>query len=472
MNSASVNQSTTGSGAGIAEPDMPMPGGDAQKRLIEACNSNASLYELYLQLPKLADDLESDATLKRNGFSVIETVKALRKGNSWAMCELLHSIPSDVAKSIVRGTVAYDIEHGQFSCYETPVRNSVFKDQIPGVYVVSISRFRTTPQGRDNFGGRFLNGKEMKMVIADINKYIDGYNCHVQFQKDLHDGKVTSIQDLSARDAQVVDHLKTVDGYAHVGGQWSSPVYIKKQSHIQKHEALVKTLTTMCNSDPTGTVRMKQGPLYVGCSKDLGKRTQVYNQDNIKDINKPLGLFLSILRKLDLDVKVNVRVVLRTWKRDQLAIAEQLVTTLAGSLVFQYGLNATESGGTGSHTVKSAESLRINTECIMSHKQYMRDNLKGTLFELEQREAFLQILDQTKSDARQLADALKRCADRLMALPKNIKWTEKLDELRKVHSRLRDDLRKKEENLKLLDLLLDIQKMVFEETGKPIIRLK
>ncbi|EXK36891.1 hypothetical protein FOXG_19965 [Fusarium oxysporum f. sp. lycopersici 4287] len=59
-----------------------------------------------------------------------------------------------------------------------------------------------------------------------------------------------------------------------------------------------------------------------------------------------------------------------------------------------------------------------------------------------------------------------------MALPKNIKWTEKLDELRKVHSRLRDDLRKKEENLKLLDLLLDIQKMVFEETGKPIIRLK
>ncbi|KAH7144839.1 hypothetical protein DER46DRAFT_580750 [Fusarium sp. MPI-SDFR-AT-0072] len=466
MYSTSMNQSTTGSGVGAVEADMPMPGGDAQKRLIEACKGNASLYELYLQLPKLADDLESDATMRRYGFSVADTVKALRKGNSWAMCELLHSIPSDVAKSIVRGTVAYDIEHDHFPCYETPVRNAVFRDQIPGVYVVSMSRFRTTPQGRDNLDGRFLNGKEMKMVIADINKYIDGYNVHVQFQKDLHDGRVMSINDLSATDAQALDHLKMIDGFAHVGSQWGSPVYIKKQSHIDKHRALVRTLATMCTIDPTEIVRMKQGPLYVGCSKDLGKRTQVYNQNNIKDINKPLGLTLSILRKLDLDVKVNVSVVLRTWKAEQLAMAEQLVTTLAGSLVFQYGFNATESGGTGSQTVRSVESLRINTECIMSHKQYMRDNLKGTLFELEQRETFLEILDQTQNDTRQIRDALARCADKLRALPRNIRWTDKLDDLKKVHARLREDLKKREENLKLLDLLLDIQKMVFEETVK------
>ncbi|KAG5757351.1 hypothetical protein H9Q70_000001 [Fusarium xylarioides] len=472
MNSTILNSSTTGGGMGPAEPDMPMPGGDAQRRLIEACKGNASLYEVYLQLPKLADDLESDTTMKRNGFSVIETVKALRKGNSWAMCELLHSIPSDVVGSIVRGTVAHDIANGRFPCYETPVRNAMFKDQIPGVYVVSISRFKTTPRGRDNFDGCFLNGREMGLVISDINRYIDGYKVHVQFQEDLQQGRVTSIKDLSVTDSQALDHLRTIDGFAHIGCQWSSPVYIKKQSHIHKHEAFVETLTMMCRSDPTGVVRMKQGPLYVGCSKDLGKRTQVYNQDNIKDINKPLGLFLSILRKLDLDVKVNVSVVLRTWKRDQLAIAEQLVTTLAGSLVFQYGFNATESGGTGSQTVKSAESLRINTECIMSHKQYMRDNLKGTLFELEQRESFLEILDQTQSDLRRLSDALNRCADKLMALPKNIKWTDMLDELKKAHKRMQEELKKKEENLKLLDLLLDIQKMVFEETGKPVIRLK
>ncbi|SCN96720.1 uncharacterized protein FFE2_08576 [Fusarium fujikuroi] len=472
MNSTSMNQPTTGTGVGAVEVDMPMPGGDAQMRLIEACKGNASLYELYLRLPKLADDLESDPTMKKYGFSVADTVKALRKGNSWAMCELLHSIPSGAAKSIVRGTVAYDIEHGQFPCYETPVRNAVFKDQIPGVYVVSMSRFKMTPQGRDNLDGRFLNGKEIKMVIADINKYIDGYNVHVQFQKDLHNGRVTSIKDLSAPDAQALDHLKMVDGFAHVGSQWSCPVYIKKQSHIDKHRALVRTLTTMCTSDPTEIVRMKQGPLYVGCSKDLAKRTQVYNQNNIKDINKPLGLTLSILRKLDLDVKVNVSVVLRTWKGEQLAMAEQLVTTLAGSLVFQYGFNATESGGTGSQTVKSAESLRINTEYIMSLKQYMRDNLKGTLCELEQREIFLEILDQTQNDTRHIRDALVRCADKLKALPQNIRWSDKLDELKKLHARLQEDLKDREEKLKLLDLLLEIQQMVFEETGKPVIRLK
>ncbi|KAF9765539.1 hypothetical protein IL306_002165 [Fusarium sp. DS 682] len=456
----------------VVEADMPMPGGDAQKRLIEACKSNVSLYELYLKLPELADDLENDATMKKHGFSVIDTIKALRKGNSWAMCELLHSIPHDVVKGIVRGTVAYDIENGNFPCYETPFKNGFFKDQIPGVYVVSISRFRNTPQGRDNFDGRFLNIKEMKLVIADINKYIDGYNVYVQYQKDVAAGRVTSTRDLSPTDAQALDHLKTVDGFAYVGGSWNSPVYIQKPSHIQKHKALIQTLRRMCNSDPTETVRMKQGPLYVGCSKDLGKRTQVYNQNNIKEINKPLGLTLSILRRLDLDVKVNVSVVLRTWKPDQLAMAEQLVTTLAGSLVFQHGFNAGESGGTGSRTVKSDESLRINTEYIMSHKSFIRDNLKDTLDELEQRDNFLDTLDQTRGEARQLAKSLERCGAKLEALPKNIKWNEKLDELKNVYARLREDLEKKEERLKLLDLLLDIQKMVFEETGKPVIRLK
>ncbi|KAF4446220.1 hypothetical protein F53441_10105 [Fusarium austroafricanum] len=459
----------------LSQAEMPMPGGDDQRRLIEAFDNDATFYKLYLQLPKLADELERNDVMKRHAFSVVETVKALRKSNSWSMCELLHSIPHVAVKSIISGTVAHDIENKRFPCYEIPFKNAINKDQIPGVYVVSISRYKDTPHGRDNLDGRFLNIKEMKLLINGLRMYIRGYRVHVQFQEDLAAGTVTSVKDLSPADADALDHVKKVDALAKLGNQSADPIFIKKESHVDKTKALIRTLGRMCDTgnDPTENVRMKQTPLYVGCSKDLGKRTQVYNQANgsVKDINKPLGLTISVLRKLNLDVKVHVRVVLKTWKPDQLAMAEQLVTTLAGSLVFQYGFNATESGGTGPNTVTSGESLRLNTEDIMWAKKSMQDNLKNTLGDLNNRQSFLEDLDKVQLEARQIADTIKRCGERLKHLPDNMEWNENLDQLKELLVKLRKDLEEREQTLEFLNLLLDIQEIVFKATGKPVIRL-
>ncbi|KAM0542124.1 hypothetical protein ACHAPJ_012949 [Fusarium lateritium] len=450
--------------------EMPMPGGEDQQKLIDACTRCESLYGLYLQLSKLADDLEGNQTLKKHGFEVINTVNALR-GYDWAMCELLHSMSPSSIKSIIQGTVAFDESERNLHCFEIPEKTPANPEKIPGVYVVGLCRRMHGGQGR------FLNIKEMKSLISDLKDYVKGYEAYTKAQRNIAAGGFISMKNLSSDDQKAIRLFKGVDNYS--GALQSTldkgdPIFIEKDDEIPSIKALINTYESMCDItlDPTESIRMRQSPLYVGCSKDLANRTKVYkNNGSLKGINKPLGLTVSVLKRLHIDVEMKVVAVLRTWKPNQLAMAEQLIATLAGSLVYQHGFNAIETGGTGARTVTSDRALKINTEYVISRVGHIRVNLRKSIDELETRTKFLENLDMVRGEVVSIAEAMDACAVELQRLPSGMQWNEKLTELEELVASLKLDLKEKEEALQFWSLLADIQKVVVNETSQGIMSL-
>ncbi|KAF4415658.1 hypothetical protein FACUT_13218 [Fusarium acutatum] len=437
--------------------EMPMPGNEAQMELIDAVSRSESLYELYLRLPRLADDIENNQVLKDNEFDIVNTVRSLRQDESWPMCELLHSMSPKVIKSIIQGTVAYDshpkqsvgrsLLHSDFPCFETPAKGR--DPPIPGVYVLALYRKFTGHRGE------FLNTAEMKILIEDMEEYVKGYRVHAKLRADIRAGICRSESDLSKDDKAAVRHVRGVDYYAASKASTMSdtepPLFIKDDGDAAEIEALLRTYKAMCRPDldPTEQVRIRQSPL-------------------VKGINKPLGLTISILRRQNLGVELAIKVVLRTWQSDQLPMAEQLIMTLAGSLVYQHGFNATEGGGTGRKTVGSGESLKTNMEYVISRVGFIRDNFGNTVNELEARKRFLDALEGIDDDLTEIIETMTQCKQQLESLPNNMNWDERAHELRELLVSLKKEVDDRREALKFWKLVLKIQLIGVETMGESI----
>ncbi|KAI8656144.1 hypothetical protein NCS55_01269100 [Fusarium keratoplasticum] len=213
----------------------------------------------------------------------------------------------------------------------------------------------------------------------------------------------------------------------------------------------------------SGKVRQIQSPLYVDCSTNLRARTSAYKRTarrGLVNVNKPLCLVLNTIEALSLSVDLTVRVTLRIWEADQLPLAEQLITTLAFSLVHQCGFNATEAGGTGSSTVNpTSASLRKSTELIMAHSNTMEQNLRATLAGLEQRRKFLDDLDRIGDRFKALGKAAREAtpkeeffSGRSYEEVKQIMAAKK----QKLRDRL-DQLRRENQQMELLNNILAIR---------------
>ncbi|CAG7565832.1 unnamed protein product [Fusarium equiseti] len=422
--------------------EMPMPGGDEQMKLIDICARGKSLYEVYLQLPKLASDLENDEALQEHSFSVESTVRAL-KYRSLTMFELMHSMSPRVIRSIVAGTVAFDDQTGKFNGYDAPNKHS--SAHVPGVYVIGLSRY-----GEE---GRFLNITELELVIQAIEKYIAGYYAYVKFQKLATGAWLSDVEN----DALI--HLRHVDEKA--GGKESrTPVFIDKDERVPRIEALLETLRCMCdpNLDPTKLVRMIQSPLYVGCSQNLEQRMGTYGTHCLKDINKPLGLTVAIMRKLSLEPKLHVRNVIRTWKPAQLPVAEQLVTCLASSLVYQRGFNSTEAGGTGVRTGPNSEwDCQKNLVHVMSARTIFKQNVRMSLEDLRSRKEFVDELAKIRGTIPQIQATMEECQERLRNLPHGFRWNDTAARLESLLQKLREQLEERKKVLQFWNLINEVQ---------------
>ncbi|KAL6912767.1 hypothetical protein ACHAPO_007272 [Fusarium lateritium] len=426
--------------------EMPMPGGDDQMKLIDVCARSSSLYELYLQLPKLAHDLENNQVMKQNNFKVTETVRSLNEMN-WAMCELLHSMPPCVVESIIKGTFAYDDQHQRLRCYKMPTKNGI---EIPGIYVVGLSRVGTS--------GEFLNINEMKILIQCLEQYIEGYFAYAKRETLVGTGT-----ELSFEEKRAIRRLKTIDSYA--GGNLTpKPIFIEKPEEVPRIRALIRTFRGMCDSslDSTGTVRMLQSPLYVGCSKNLADRTAIYEKASLRSLNKPLGLTLCIMRKINKPLLVHVRNVIRIWEPTQLSIAEQLVTSLAGSLVYQHGFNATEAGGTGPNTIKSPAGIFHNAKVVMSDIKQLATNARDSIAEMERRKGFLESLHKIRGSVADIALTTEECDRQLRSLPEDFRWNDTLSKMEELVDRLQEDMEEKKKILKFWQLMVEIKKITNE----------
>ncbi|RBA18434.1 hypothetical protein FPRO05_10729 [Fusarium proliferatum] len=430
--------------------EMPMLWDEGHRSLIDACVRHKSLLELFLQLSRLADVLDENQTMKDNDFPVFSTVNALRNYD-WTMCELLHSMSVEVVQSIVKNTFAFDVTNSNIKPFRLP---SVLHDEkTPGVYVVGIRM-----KDRD---GQFLNINELEVLIRDMKLYVEGYEAYAR-----HDGWTSA--NMTVAERRAINMVNAVD--SHSGSQRvqsDGPMFIEKDEEVPRIRALINTFEGMCDRslDPTGRVYISQSPLYVGCSKDLNKRMGVYNNRNVKNINKPLALTICILRKHTRSPELVIGCVLRILRSKQLPMAEQLVCTIAGSLVYQHGFNAVETGGTGYQNLPTDAGLKDNIKYIICGTQVMISNLKESLGEIDLRRRFLHHLDQVSGEIIRLKEILKRCEDEIQDLPSGVDFDQVLTDISAIVQSVRLNLKDKREALKFWQLMLEIQDIIVDETG-------
>ncbi|KAI5460032.1 hypothetical protein BGZ63DRAFT_389315 [Mariannaea sp. PMI_226] len=181
-----------------------------------------------------------------------------------------------------------------------------------------------------------------------------------------------------------------------------------------------------------------------------------YSHKRLIGLNKPLALTVNVLAALDLPVQLSIKVAIRTWETDQLPFAEQLVCTLAGSLVYQHGFNAIETGGTGPSTVKCAESLIATKELIMGHNEVMLSNLKQTVAETKAREEFLETLDELAKSAPELTEEVRQVTNKVKQIGDD--WEDMECLMSTIEQQWRQRLKESEEHAKDARLILKIWK--------------
>ncbi|UZP41625.1 hypothetical protein NXS19_009441 [Fusarium pseudograminearum] len=168
------------------------------------------------------------------------------------------------------------------------------------------------------------------------------------------------------------------------------------------------------------------------------------------------------------EVQLTIGNVVRVWRADQLPKAEQLVTTLAGSFVYQHGFNAAEAGGTGYRSIPDEEGLRTNTSYLFSGINIIPLNLRDSLQEVGLRERYLNDMDRVRAKVIKITDWVGECQREIDSLPPGFEWNEQLSELEAVVERLSKDLNDMKEALKFWNLILQIQNIVVEETGRAL----
>ncbi|TVY63343.1 hypothetical protein Focb16_v014394 [Fusarium oxysporum f. sp. cubense] len=430
--------------------EMPMLWDEAHRSLIDTCVRHESLLELFLQLRRLADVLDENQTMKENDFPVFSTVNSLRHYD-WTMCELLHSMSVPVVQSIVKNTFAFDVTNNAIKPFQLP--SALLDGETPGVYVVGIRM-----KNRD---GQFLNINELELLIDDMNQYTEGYEAYAR-----HGGWATA--NMTPAERKAINLINAVD--SHCGAQRdpnSGPCFIEKAEEVPRIKALIKTFEGMCDRslDPTGRLYISQSPLYVGCSKDLNKRMRVYARHSVKGINKPLGLTVCILRKHNRSPELVTGCVLRILKKQQLAMAEQLVCTIAGSLIYEHGFNAVETGGAGPKSLPTDAGLKDNIKYIICGTQVLISNLKESLGEVDLRQRFLLHLDQASGEIVRLKQILKECQDEIQHLPSGQDYDQVLSDISSLVRNVRHNLKDKRDALKFWQLMFDIQNIIVDETG-------
>lgn len=286
--------------------EMPMPGGKQQQELLDALKNHESLYELSLELPKLAKSLASNTTLQAQGFSVAATVAAIEKdkANRWARFKLLHGMDPSVIRAIIQGTVAYDTHHRNAKWFKTP---GEIEGRIPGVYAVGLSRV-----GCD---GKFLNIEETKRLVQGLEKYVEGHRILRTHRVDVEAGRA-QVGVMSPSDVELVEWVAKVDSHPVAvvpGCTLPKGKFIEKESEVHSIEALISMFRSRCvvALDPTEQIRQIQSPIYIGCSTDLKTRTSQYLRPTLSGLNKPMSLTVGTLGALGLSVTVRAQVAIR-----------------------------------------------------------------------------------------------------------------------------------------------------------------
>lgn len=198
----------------VPTAEMPLMKG-IRADLVQALDEKKSLFEVTLMLGDVVKDLEKVGTK----VDIKATVESFNEGvPMMQMASLLHYVNVKLLRSIIAGTLAYDL-------HQDPDlgANCQYNDSCSaGTYVVSLSI-----KGRQ---GKFLSMRELSRLALEVGEYADGAELWIKNKKAWDD------QDL--KHIQAMKFIKVVDNKAGRADPAGKPRFADNAGAVEKLKEL------------------------------------------------------------------------------------------------------------------------------------------------------------------------------------------------------------------------------------------
>lgn len=372
---------------------MPLMKG-IRAELVQALDEDHSLFELSLML---GNEVVKDLEKVLGKVPIHKTMESFKHGPPLLrMISLLHYINVKLLRSIIAGTLAYDLVNDKNLREKCQYNDR----EAPGTYVVSLSI-----KGRY---GKFLNMRELRELAGLVTDYAEKAGIWVK-NKGWDDQNPTHVA--------AWKFIEEVDNKCSRASPLRVPLFAPREGAIDKLKELAKMFDRRVNlaldvQNSYETYHV-QAPVMVGCTADtIANRTVAHEPQFVKDspltpistslqsTTKTWALTLSLLSYMRLEPRVFHVAALPFFNPSDLPLTEILLTTLARSFVWQDGFNVIQGGG--QHDYKAADRGYEEKRIVCQARDFLKDNLERTLNriqELRNKISILKNLDRIDLDA-------------------------------------------------------------------------
>ncbi|KAK1495356.1 hypothetical protein CTAM01_08485 [Colletotrichum tamarilloi] len=221
--------------------------------MLKVLERGDSLYELTLCFPDIANELIAAGMPKQPDCTIAQL--RLDHVRDWETTEVLHIIPRDLLRSIIKGTVAMDFGSNRPHDYDEDSNEA-------GIYVIAVS-----VDGRD---GRFLDWSELGELITTLQTYADAYTIH---KRGAPRGIAELVKTSIAKEIDLA-----------VNEQWTPAEtrFIGNDTQHQHVTAFIGNLqrrrTPMFSGVAEATIHQEQCPLYLRLTLSLARRESIENE--------------------------------------------------------------------------------------------------------------------------------------------------------------------------------------------------
>lgn len=338
--------------------------------LIQAMDQNKSLFEVTLMLGDVVKDLEK----VQGDVSINKTVESFKEGAPlMQMTNLLHYVNVKLLRSIIAGTLAYDL----YQDHDLGANCQYNENCSPGTYVVSLSI-----EGRQ---GRFLNIQELRYLADLVKDYAGGADMWFK------NGKTWDDNDLQHEEAK--SFIKDVDSLAGRANPDGEPRFGANGSAIEKLRELARMFRRRADASldvqNSGQTYQTQAPVMVGCTAEtIASQIKAHvpqwtdlnhlspAADSLQSTTNTWALTVSLLYYMDLKPDIVHVAALPFFDPADLPRTEILLTTLARSLVWQDGFNVIQGGGRADDDWEGRGYEEQKNVC--HDRDFLKNNLSAT----------------------------------------------------------------------------------------------
>ena len=373
-------------------------------KLVQALDENKSLFEIMLMMDDVVEDLEQ----VRGDVTIKKTLEYFEKGvPMMQMASLLHYVNVKLLKSIIAGTLAFDL-------YQDPNlgANCQYDENCSaGTYVVSLSIY-----GRQ---GKFLNIFELRSLSSLITRYADAAKAWISNNQtwDMQDpGHITKR-----------NFVMEVDNKVSRADAGEVPVFGQSRGAVEKLEELARMFCRRAIPSldllAGGQTHQVQAPMMVGCtSETMAKQAKAHYPQmstsnplipaagSLQSTTNTWGLTVSLLYYMDLKPDIIHVAALPFMQSTDLPRTEILLTTLARSFVWQDGFNIIEGGGNSDDHPE--DRGRAEQQNVCHARDFLRNNLSATLQRMQEMRNKIAII---KNLSKVDLDALETEVEKLKA---------------------------------------------------------